>query len=552
MKKIYALTAFAALATALCASAQTVQDAINFGQTDYMGTAYSMGMGNAVTALGGDLGTIGINPAGSAVALYSQFTVTPGINIASGAAAYAPDAYSGFGDFNRVGKTRFALPNAGFSFRFDDENPYDKCVGITFAFVCNTVNNYLNHYSGSGQQFDMGVNHKASSKFAEMAYWATDAGLKAEDMAGNSMYSNPDYGSYWDVIMGYNAGLIHEISGAPGTFAGCTEVVSGSDHFFPSSSALDQTSDVLQHGHRTEMIFNMGFDFEHKWYLGINLGIPFGTYRNVETLYESANPIDNFPVRFAYEGGGVVDTYFKRASYRYSYTSQFSGINAQVGFIGQPVAGLRIGASIKTPTALTVNEYWWHSGKAEYANGDVIGASSEDGEYSYELSTPWLVNAGVAYTIGKRAVVSVDYEMQDYHSMKFSDIDSYYSGAFSYVNDQIKFLCGVSHNLRAGAEFRIIPALSVRAGYNLITCPEKYFVDEFTEQTAYYKDLTMAYSGGLGFRSKGSFFADLAVKMTQYPDSVFSPYMDYGEFTAPDIFVRRQLWSAALTLGWRF
>lgn len=552
MKKIYILAAAAALASGFGANAQTVQDALNFGQLNYMGSAYSMGIGNAVTALGGDLGTIGINPAGAAVACYSQFTITPGLTLAADAAAYAPDAYSDFGDFNRASKARFAMPNVGISFRYDDDDPYDKCEGITFAFVCNTVNSYTNHYTGSGVQRDMGVKHKASSKFAEMAYWATNDGLKPEDMASGSVWSNPDYSSYWDVVMGYNAGLIHEIAGAPGTFAGCTEVVSGTDHFFPSGSSLHQVSDVLQRGHKTEMLLNMSFDFDHKWYFGFNLAIPFGTYRNVETLYETADPIDNFPVRFTSEGAGAIDTYFKRASYRYSYTSEFSGIYAKVGFIGQPFAGLRVGASIQTPTALTVNEYWWHSGKAEYANGDVIGASSENGDFSYDLRTPWLLNAGVAYTFGKRAVVSVDYEMQDFHSMQFSDIDSYNSGVFNFVNDQIDFLCGVSHNLRAGAEFKFTPAWCIRAGYNLSTCPEKYFVDEFTEQTVYYKDLTTSYSGGFGFRSKGSFFADVAVKMTNYPDNIFSPYMDYGEFTAPDIYIRRQLWSAALTLGWRF
>lgn len=59
--------------------AQTASDALLFSSTDYEGTARTMAMGNAFTALGGDLGSISINPAGSAVAKYSQITLTPSL-----------------------------------------------------------------------------------------------------------------------------------------------------------------------------------------------------------------------------------------------------------------------------------------------------------------------------------------------------------------------------------------------------------------------------------------------------------------------------------------
>ena len=45
--------------------AQTMYDALRFSENNYEGTARTMAMGNAFTALGGDLGGITINPAGS-------------------------------------------------------------------------------------------------------------------------------------------------------------------------------------------------------------------------------------------------------------------------------------------------------------------------------------------------------------------------------------------------------------------------------------------------------------------------------------------------------
>ena len=64
MKKIFVSVVL--LGAAVAAGAQTMYDAMNYSQNNYYGTARSMALGNAVTAVGGDLGTIG-----SAVAGYS-------------------------------------------------------------------------------------------------------------------------------------------------------------------------------------------------------------------------------------------------------------------------------------------------------------------------------------------------------------------------------------------------------------------------------------------------------------------------------------------------
>ena len=69
--------------SAICGYAQTAYDALLFSENNYEGTARTMAMGNAFTALGGDLGSVGINPAGSAVAGYSQITLTPSLTFSA-------------------------------------------------------------------------------------------------------------------------------------------------------------------------------------------------------------------------------------------------------------------------------------------------------------------------------------------------------------------------------------------------------------------------------------------------------------------------------------
>ena len=81
MKRIAIIAALTA--AAVSAGAQNMYDAAFFSQNNYYGTARSMALGNAMTAVGGDLGSIGLNPAGSAVATYSQVSITPGVTIST-------------------------------------------------------------------------------------------------------------------------------------------------------------------------------------------------------------------------------------------------------------------------------------------------------------------------------------------------------------------------------------------------------------------------------------------------------------------------------------
>jgi len=66
-------------------------------------------------------------------------------------------------------------------------------------------------------------------------------------------------------------------------------------------------------------------------------------------------------------------------------------------------------------------------------------------------------------------------------------------------------------------------------------------------------------SFGLGYSSKGSFFADIAARTTMVSDEYYMPYSDYildDEDNildpAPEIMIHRSNWKVLLTLGWRF
>lgn len=116
MKKITAtILSAAALSSMWTASGQTVGDALRFSDNNYYGTARTIAMGNAFTALGGDLGSVGINPAGSAVNSFSQVTITPAITISGSRAQYLaePSLNDKYGPAYKNSSTRFTVPNVG-------------------------------------------------------------------------------------------------------------------------------------------------------------------------------------------------------------------------------------------------------------------------------------------------------------------------------------------------------------------------------------------------------------------------------------------------------
>ena len=573
MKKIFLAAALLALATT--AGAQSMYDAIAFSQNNYFGTARSMALGNAVTALGGDLGSIGINPAGSAVASYGQFVVTPGVTVSSVASQYSPEGEYGYGPVNAMKQGKMTLPNVGMSITFDTGKRYGV-KGVSFAMLCNQTNNF-NFGSDA-----FGTNSRTSkiAEFADAAY-----GISEIYLPRTSNYNPYDYSDVsWDILTAYNGGMFGPY-GWDGEYAGVSEMISdnGDYHYVPGQ--LAQTSSLIKSGSKTDLIMNFGMNISDRVYVGLNLGVPMAHYRFSESFYEAAVNPDLFPIVYE-DGDDLYTTYFQRGYYNYQYYADMGGVYASLGIIVRPTDNLRLGASIQSPTALSVSETWQYMASTTFSDSYYDDSeTSPMGEYSYNLRTPYRASFGAAYTFEKSGLVSVDYEIADYSVMRFTPVhmDRMASDEFLTQNMTNKNFAGVAQMFRVGAEFKVTPAFAVRAGYTMSTSPERWWTDNTGAAVTaddyaadfysyfdrvknlmtphYYNDVTKSYSAGFGYSSPGSFFLDAAVRLMQYPTSTFSPYYDYNSYDSagnltrvqsPRILNVRDMWSASLTFGWRF
>jgi len=541
MKRFLLVLGFMTLAVGL--SAQSMYDALRYSREDYIGTARTLAMGNAFTALGGDAGSIILNPAGSGVCSYSQVTITPGLNISSSVAqgttlsgAAAPFC---FGNATRANLTKFALPNLGLVLSYETGRNYGL-KSFSLGLVMNSRSFYQDYVNTSGE-------HNGTSIAGSIA--AKTSGINYQDLDGADAY----YNYSWASVLGWKSGMISTAGPYENSYVGATEKFinkeDGKQEFF-TAGPLNQDYARRILGGKTSTIINAAMNISDLVYIGANIGIVNLRYVSDDYIKESPVNIDDFEVDFGTEGS----SYFKSLKYQNWYTASGLGVNASLGIIATP-GPVRIGWAIHTPTSLTITEKWGASAETHYSNSKFDGsASTPNGEYKYSVRTPWRTNLGIAGTVAGRAVLSVDYEFCTNRSMKLNDPTG--DVDFSGVNATIRSSMGATHQLRAGVETKALDWLSVRAGYTLSDTRCGYGKESVINP---YEDMDHSVAAGLGFSTNGSFYADLAFRTLFGHKEYIYPYADYDyasdgsilHFT-PEILTRRNLYTVVLTLGFRF
>ena len=539
MKKI--LTFAFLLTLALQAGAQGWTDALNFSENDYLGTARSVGMGNAMTAVGGDLGSLTFNPAGSAVASYSQFTITPGLSFstvtAQGSLLDNSGNPLGFEDSYKTRMGRMGMPNFGVMMAYDTRNRRGL-KRVSFGIVGNVTRDYTNRLRASG----------TNNSTTLAGSLASQADGYSTDVLEGSFYQTgiPS----WETMVGWQGGLFEQINGS---YVGITESLLDNGNIVLTDK-IGQYYGLERKGSKYDLLMNFGLDFSDKFYVGANIGITTLNYRHDETRAEDALAGINY------------GNDFQSQRMRSSIYDDGSGIYAKIGFIARPFGGLRIGAAIQTPTLMQVRETYQLEGRSLAENIEMSQSSPVD-EWFYNVTSPFRANVGVAYTIGKLALVSADYEYTDYSGMRLSaSYDSDYNYDFSDANLDIKDFCGPVHALRLGAELKADPSLALRVGYNLTTGAQYNTWDNgrvvALSDEERYNQLRTAVSFGIGYSSPGSFFLDAAIRFQYLPNEYFTPYWYYyneggksytdNSVVTPEICGQSALCNALLTLGWRF
>ena len=555
MKKtvITILMAFVAVSS----FAQSAYSALTLSENDYEGTARTAAMGNAFTALGGDLGAVTINPASTAVAKYSQLTITPGLSIVSTTAAGVSPYENGelpyFERTIRSNRTKFSLPNIGIALNFDTGRK-SGVKNISAAFVVNKTATYDQNVYAAGS-------NSTTSFMGQMAYEASVNGYASSDLGSQDAFNFMP----WKPVIGYNTGMIDPYDDI---YVGATEKVYDDKTAFMAGT-VNQAYGRNISGVKYEYIFNVGMNISDFVYLGVNLSMHSIDYSYSEYFKETAVDPNEFKISYVGNDGieiSELTKYFNKMKYNMSYNYSGVAYSAKFGVIVTPMQGLRLGAAIQTPSLTTIDESWTESGETEFTGvgGGKYSSESPYGENNWSFRTPLKANFGLAYTFGKYGLISADYELCDYSNTRYQSSRYTDRSVLEEINDEMRNSYGISQKVRVGMEVKPIPMLAIRAGYNFNVSAEKAIWDGFE-----YVNIKPTFSHkaalGLGFSSNKSFFADIACTRAFLPKEYFMPYSDYvftytkegdiavdPNYYAPEILIKSSLWNVILTLGFRF
>lgn len=514
MKKIIAV------ACAMCfvagASAQTIYDAAKLAERDLNGTARFVGMGGAMGALGGDISTMGTNPAG--IGIYRSNDIMTSFSYS----AYGTESKYLGQTFNND-KNQWSFDNIGFVFASKIGNQTAlRFVNFGFNYK-RSKSLYKNMTMGGllGAVDDIFV-----SQVNQMGQQATDDvwyNKENYNFNGAEAYGNNRLG--WLGIMGYQGYLTNAMR------------KDGYDRYDPIvPDEVDAYFNSNERGGISQFDFNVAFNVNDRVYFGLTLGAYDVNYKKT-TLYDEDYG----------NGEGYELSSFNRI--------KGSGVDVKFGAIIRPFESspFRIGLAIHTPTFYNLT----------YENGasmtsDIFLKDVQDGdskfkvrddnpgpdavttresfdanggrriEQDFRLSTPWRFNASLGYTVGTSLALGAEYEYEDYSSMKFK-----YPEGDEMIdqNNTIKnFMKGV-HTFRIGAEYKIIPEFAFRLGYNYSSTAFK--VDDaykWIPANSTITDTDFANSQshnnftlGIGYRGK-AFYADLAYQYSVYKEDFFPFY----------------------------
>lgn len=475
------VTASLLIAALASASAQSEFDALKFNSTDIIGSARFVGMAGAMGALGGDPSSININPAGLGVyRSFMEISLGMGVNINKTSADWD-------GTTTNDSRTHVPFNHASFIIGYTNKNKSKGVVGNNFGFSYSKLKDFHRNMAISAQNQTSSITDYIESHFNNnldgyLSKMAIDAHLVTPN-ADTSAIATP-----LNIGETVNPDYISE-----------------------------------ERGYLNEYTFSYGMNISNMVYWGVSMGVQDLYYTRETSYYESFANNGNMELINRTETKGT-------------------GVNFSAGVIVKPIDQLRLGVAVHSPTLFTSSEDNYgvrdHLYSRLTARTDVDGDARPDNynEY-YEVLSPWKYNLSIAGVLGHRGLISVDYQIADYNTMKIRD-DGGRDWNYRFENNNIKDKMQASHSLRVGAEVNVVDGLFLRCGYAFVTSPftdkdnvtMELFETYYTSPEFFVDRWTNYYSAGLGYH-KGFWYVDLSYQLKQQ-DFDFYAY-DYTIADAP-------------------
>ncbi len=480
MNKIFSTLTLALLASVGTGYAQYASDGLRFSQTNYGSTARFKALGNAQIGVGGDVSSLGGNPAGLGLFTKTEFSLTPEFNNSKVDANYLSTNTTA--QKNQLNINQLAAVFYTPTYRFKGQDPKQGVVSAVFGLGLMRNNDY-------GLETSYSANNNINSIrnfFAELA--------NSKRIGSNTISKSTLEGmAYHSYLINYNT---------PGDSALYTANSTGNP-FTPNQ----QDRNEIRNGGVSEFNFAAAINIGNQVYIGANVGLINLRYIS-DTEFIERGKLNPYDQNNGYTG---IEDY--ELSYSQNQETRGSGVNGRIGVIVKPSNYFRFGASLQSPTWFTIDDHYSEVLNNKLSN-DVFKNDAAEYDFSYSLRTPLKGSIGTMFILGNKAMIAADLDFVDYSSIRFSTSGN--SGGMTEINDSntiVRKNYKSAINYRVGGEVKL-NSFSLRAGYGLNGSPYK------NDPTNMFD--TQTYSGGFGYKF-GNYSLDFAYQNIQSLSRI-SPY----------------------------
>lgn len=386
------------------------QDVQRFAERQIIGTARYVGMGGAMTAIGGDPSAVQDNPAGLGLYRRGEIMLTLDGTIDQTCQNGSRDVYQ---------RARFALPQVSAVWAWGNPSKQRGMIYNNFMFSIQRLANYNRDVLIEG--VGMGMVETICEKTNGLA----------EEFLIDMPWNDEEVG--WLSILGYEGYLIDPVA---------------DNKWIPAVDFSSGTLSVSETGSADQYTLSWAGNISNQWYVGLSLNIPTITYTKRTSLLETSRN-NSAELKSMYYASGV-------------------GVSGAVGLIYRPIQSLRIGASLQTPTVMqlsvqTEGDMYSTIAGQKY---DVLTPSS--GSINTEIYAPLRTSFSVAGQMGNTALIAVQYDyahsadMEDVHTLRIGAEAQAYRGLFinagyvyesSFMNKELAV--GLDYNsIRTDMDYR--------------------------------------------------------------------------------------------------
>jgi hypothetical protein len=426
---------------------QNENDLYRHSKTLYHGTARFESMGGSFGALGADLSSYQVNPAG-----YGRYSSSQGGISFFGGSTNNSTTFNGVNSKSPSGHG--GLSNLGLVFANDVSQNGKGFIFNQIGIGYNQIESFKNKITYEGQQFSSLIDD----------FVGQIQGYYPEEL--NIYFPFSSDLAYQTDIIEYNT-------------------ITSEFYSLLNSGDVYHQRTMESKGGVNEVYANFSANYLNKLYIGANLSIR--SYRYIEDITHFEELTD------------TTGTNLRSFEYDYYLKTKGSGGIVRIGMIYLVNESIRFGLALHSPTFSEMTDTWSASMSSTFDTytKNINDSLIPTGDYKYKVRTPGRIVGSLAFVFGTKGCINIDAEYLSYKHNRFKSTSDlkYEPYNYEYENNYAKQVFQDALNIRLGGEYVVFPGFFLRAGMS-------YYGNAFQSNQQIELKPELIISGGLGIKTK--------------------------------------------------